>query len=107
MNNLEMLIPLVAIVMGTLMFLIPIAGFTARFALKPIVEAMAKYREMQGGSTGRELNVLEQRVALLEQQYSVLENDMQRMGELKEFDRQLTAGQGELPKVISAAPPKP
>jgi hypothetical protein len=107
MNNLQMLIPLVAIVMGTLMFLIPIAGFTARFALKPIVEAMAKYREMQGGTTGRELNVLEQRVALLEQQYSVLENDMQRIGELKEFDRQLTAGQGELPKAISMAPPKP
>jgi hypothetical protein len=53
---------------------------------------------MQGGTTGRELNVLEQRVALLEQQYSVLENDMQRLGELKDFDRQLTSGPGELPK---------
>ena len=107
MQNIEVLIPLVAIVMGTLMFLIPIAGFTARFAFKPIVEAMAKYREMQGGTTGRELNVLEQRVALLEQQYSILENDMQRCGELKEFDRQHTGGQVELPKVISSAPPKP
>jgi hypothetical protein len=92
MQNIEVLIPLVAIVMGTLMFLIPIAGFTARFALKPIVEAMARYREVQGGTTGRELNVLEQRVALLEQQYSVLENDMHRISELKEFDRQLTSG---------------
>lgn len=98
MQNIEVLIPLVAIVMGTLMFLIPIAGFTARFALKPIVEAMAKYREMQGGTAGRELNVLEQRVALLEQQYSLLENDMQRIGELKEFDRQLTGGAPEAPK---------
>lgn len=98
MQNIEVLIPLVAIVMGTLMFLIPIAGFTARFALKPIVEAMAKYREMQGGTAGRELNVLEQRVALLEQQYSLLENDMQRIGELKEFDRQLTGGSPEGPK---------
>ena len=98
MQNIEVLIPLVAVVMGTLMFLIPIAGFTSRFALKPIVEAMAKYREMQGGTTGRELNVLEQRVALLEQQYSVLENDMQRLGELKDFDRQLTSGSGDLPK---------
>ena len=92
MQNIEVLIPLVAIVMGTLMFLIPIAGFTARFAFKPIVEAMAKYREMQAGTSGRELNVLEQRVALLEQQYSVLENDMHRITELREFDRQLTSG---------------
>jgi hypothetical protein len=95
MGQFEVLIPLVAIVMGTLMFLIPIAGFTARFALKPIVEAMAKYREMQGGTTGRELNVLEQRVALLEQQHQQLEQTMQRIGELKDFDRQLTSGPSE------------
>lgn len=95
MNNFEILIPLVAIVMGCLMFLIPIAGFTARFALKPIVEAMAKYREMQGGASGRELNVLEQRVALLEQQYQGLENSVSRIGELKDFDRQLTAKSGD------------
>lgn len=94
MNNFEILIPLVAIVMGCLMFLIPIAGFTARFALKPIVEAMAKYREMQGGVSGRELNVLEQRVALLEQQYQGLENSVTRIGELKDFDRQLTSKSG-------------
>lgn len=98
MDNLELLIPLVAVVMGTLMFLIPIAGFTARFALKPIVEAMAKYRELQNGTSVREVNILEQRVALLEQQYSALENDMQRLGELKDFDRQLTSGPGETPK---------
>ncbi|MGQ0562266.1 MAG: hypothetical protein ACT443_10365 [Gemmatimonadota bacterium] len=90
-----MLIPLVAVVMGTLMFLIPIAGFTARFALKPIVEALARYREVQGGATGRELNVLEQRVALLEQQYQSLESNVHRISELKEFDRQLSAGPGE------------
>lgn len=92
MEDLELLIPIIAIVMGSLMFLIPIAGFTARFAMKPIVETLAKYRELQGGTAGREINVLEQRVALLEQQYSILENDFQRLSELKEFDRQLTSG---------------
>jgi hypothetical protein len=49
-------------------------------------------REAQGGTAGRELNVLEQRVALLEQQYQTLEGSVQRMGELKDFDRQLTGG---------------
>lgn len=95
MGQMDLLIPILGIVFGSLMFLIPIAGFTARFALKPIVEALAKYREIQGGVTGREINVLEQRVALLEQQYQNLETSVSRIGELKEFDRQLTSGSGE------------
>ena len=36
---------IVAIVMGMLVVLIPVAGLTARFALKPVVEALARYRE--------------------------------------------------------------
>jgi hypothetical protein len=92
--NPEVLIPLVAVTLGCLMFLIPIAGFTARFALKPIVETLAKYREMQqsSGNSEREMHVLEQRVALLEQQYQTLENSMTRLGELREFDKQLGSG---------------
>jgi hypothetical protein len=92
MNGPEILIPLVLGTLGILTVLIPIAGLTARFALKPIVEAIARMREAQGGTAGRELNVLEQRVALLEQQYQTLEGSVQRMGELKDFDRQLTGG---------------
>lgn len=88
------LVPLVAVTLGCLMFLIPIAGLTARFALKPIVEAIARVREIQAGTGGRELNVLEQRVALLEQQYQTLESSVTRIGELKDFDRQLTSGPG-------------
>jgi hypothetical protein len=85
---------LVAVTLGCLIVLVPIAGITARFALKPIVESFAKMRELQGGTTGRELNVLEQRVALLEQQHQALEGAIQRIGELKDFDRQLKSGPG-------------
>jgi hypothetical protein len=92
MNGLEVLIPLVAITLGTMTVLIPIAGLTARFALKPIVEAIARMKEIQAGSSVRELGVLEQRVALLEQQHQVLENEVERLAELKDFDRQLTSG---------------
>jgi hypothetical protein len=49
-------------------------------------------REVQAGATGRELNVLEQRVALLEQQYQALDSNVERISELKDFDRQLTSG---------------
>lgn len=86
---------LVAVVMGCLIVLVPIAGITARFALKPIVESFARLKEVQGGAAAqntREVAVLEQRVALLEQQYQNLEGSVARLGELKEFDRQLGAG---------------
>jgi hypothetical protein len=92
MNGPEILIPLVLGTLGILTVLIPIAGLTARFALKPIVEAIARMKEVQAGATGRELNVLEQRVALLEQQYQSLDSTVERIAEIKDFDRQLTAG---------------
>ena len=83
---------LVAVTLGCLIVLVPIAGITARFALKPIVESFARMREVQSGSTGRELGVLEQRVALLEQQFQNLEGSIKQIGDLKEFDRQLNKG---------------
>lgn len=89
-QTLELLIPITGIVFGSLMFLIPIAGITARFALKPIMEAIAKAREIQAGGTGRELAVLEQRVALLEQQYQQLESSVKHISDVKEFEKRLT-----------------
>jgi hypothetical protein len=92
MEGAEILIPLVLGTLGIMTILIPIAGLTARFALKPIVEAIARMREVQAGTTTRELSVLEQRVALLEQQYQALDNSVERIAEVKDFERQLTTG---------------
>ena len=86
---LKFLIPLVAIVMGSLMFLIPIAGLTARFAVKPILEAIRGARDGSSGAQARELAVLEQRVALLEAQYQGLEGSIERLSEVKDFERRL------------------
>ena len=80
---------IVAIFMGILCIMIPVAGITARFALKPIVEAIARAREMQGGS--REAAILEKRVALLEQQIHSIEGSLDRLAEDSEFRRQLEA----------------
>lgn len=82
----------VAVVMGLMVVLIPIAGLTARFALKPIAEAVARMRSGQGAN--RELAVMEQRVALLEQQLSNLETDVRKIEEVTAFDRQLRSGKG-------------
>jgi hypothetical protein len=85
------LVALSAVILGCLMVLIPIAGLTARFAIKPITEALARVRE---GSTEREtVQLLERRMALLEQEvHSVTElrGDLVRVLEELEFTKQLT-----------------
>jgi hypothetical protein len=80
----------IAILMGGLCFLIPIAGLTARFALKPIVEVLARARE---GNHNREaLAIFERRLALLEQELqsvNSLRDEVTRLAEDQEFRRQL------------------
>ena len=83
----------VAVVMGLMVVLIPVAGLTARFALKPIAEAVARMREAQG--TNRELQLIEQRLALMEQQISNIESDVREIEEKSSFDRQLGSGETE------------
>lgn len=77
------------IVMGSLMVLIPITGFTLRFALKPIAEAVARMRDAQ--SSDRATAILEQRVALLEQQLGAMETGLQQLEEAETFRRELEA----------------
>ena len=87
------LIPIVAIVMGMMTILIPITGFTARFALKPIAEAVARMKEAQG--SGQHVALLEQRVALLEQQQSNTEADLEKVLEVQQFQEKLLSSSGE------------
>lgn len=77
----------IAVAMGMMVVLIPIAGLTARFALKPIAEAVARMREGQGSS--QQFGLIEQRLSLLEQQLNGLETDVRRIEEYAAFDREL------------------
>ncbi len=79
------LIPILAIVFAGLLLLIPVAGITLRFALKPSLEAFARMRELQG--QGQELRILEQRLALLEEK--VNSAAFTRVLDESEFRRQL------------------
>jgi hypothetical protein len=54
------------VTLGLMTVLIPIAGFTLRFALKPIVEAMIMARNR--GASRDEISILEKRIALLERE---------------------------------------
>jgi hypothetical protein len=83
---------LAGIFFGSLTVLIPIAGLTARFAMKPIVESLAKLKE--GGARGEAVQMLERRMALLEQEVQTLSGireDVSRLVEELEFQRKLAA----------------
>ena len=78
---------LVMLLMAALIVLLPIAGLTARFALKPIVEAVVRLRQTPGAAEN--LALIEQRMALMEQQQANMESDMGRLLEVQEFEEKL------------------
>ena len=93
------LVGLVAVFMGCLTVLIPIAGFTARFALKPVTEAIARMRE--SGNAGETVRMLERRIALLEQEQQALldlRKDVDRLNEAVEFRDRLESGRDRVEK---------
>ncbi len=63
---------LIPAVLGVLIVLVPVMGWTARFAIKPIVEALARARE--SGAPGREVELLAARVRELEEEIIRLKN---------------------------------
>jgi len=81
------MIGLTAVVMGSLTVLIPIAGITARIALKPIVEAMARYREMKGSDDA--VVMLERRMSLMEEQLHGMDRSLRLLVEDADFRRRL------------------
>jgi hypothetical protein len=84
------LVGLTAVILGCLMLLIPIAGLTARFAIKPIAEALAM--KTGSGADGDAIQLLERRLALLEQEVHGLaaaRSDLTALIEELEFRKQL------------------
>lgn len=83
-------------IIGTVMALsvvvIPVIGITARFALKPTVEALSHFLEGRGQEEST--RILERRIALLEQQVDVLESGLRRVEEVTEFDHRLRSSRG-------------
>jgi len=79
-----------AIFLGLMTILIPITGLTARFALKPVMEALSKYRESDNDKQMQAL--LERRVALMEEQLHGMDRSLRELAEESEFRRQLESG---------------
>jgi hypothetical protein len=80
-----------------LIVLIPIAGLTARFALKPLIESITDaMRVRQGGDA----QGMERRVALLEQELATLRGEMKKVADGAAFDRSLAeSAPSERPRI--------
>jgi Tfp pilus assembly protein PilN len=74
---------LIAVAGTFLVVLIPVAGLTARFALKPVIEAFGRSWQM------RQQN---ESIALLERRIALLEREVDTLREGKAFDDALAAG---------------
>lgn len=96
---------IISVVMGISIVLIPVIGLTARFALKPTVEALARIFEGRGREEA--MQMLERRVALLEQQVDAMEGAVGRLEETSSFDTQLRAGESGSPPKLPPADPSP
>ena len=81
---------LISAMLGISIILIPVIGLTARFALNPTVEALARLFENRGAD--EELRILERRVALQEQEIAALHTAFRSLTEGRDFDRHLESG---------------
>jgi uncharacterized protein (DUF2164 family) len=104
MNNNQAIVAGLAIFLGMMVVLIPITGLTARIALRPMMEALGRYRELQGQNEAQQL--LERRVALMEEQLHGIERAVREVVDASEFHRQLDGAAGALPasRVPEAVP---
>ena len=91
-------VPLVATVLGILVVLIPVTGLTLRFALKPVAETMLKLRESK--ARDETVDLLERRVALLEEHLNSLDRSVNALQDDSEFRRQLAAPAPAAPEAV-------
>jgi hypothetical protein len=96
------LIPLVAILTGGLIVLIPVIGFTARYVLKPFEETLTRYLQVRGADDS--VRIMERRLALVEQQLETMESTLNRIADAADFHRELRAPQAHAPTAIPAPP---
>ena len=89
MNQYELLIPILAILVGGTIVIIPLLGLTARFALRPLAESWGLLRDAPVAD--ERMQRMERRISLLEEQVQVLERENARILEDADFRRRLDA----------------
>ena len=95
------IVSLVAVIGGLSLVLIPVAGLTLRFALKPVVETIGGF--MAAREAKASLELVERRLDLMEQHMELLQSSMERVVTATEFDAQLKSGDADTPKRVQPA----
>lgn len=94
---------LVGTILGISIVLIPVAGLTVRFALKPAVTTLTRFFDHQG--LEESVRVLERRIDFQEHQIESLENTIRRITEGSEFDRKLLESRERSPSTETSQDP--
>jgi hypothetical protein len=105
MSTNEAIIAGLAVFLSMLIVLIPVTGLTLRFALKPLMEAIASYQQMQGGKEAQQL--LERRFALMEDQVQNMDRSLRELLEESEFRRDLESGRHQHAALPAPGVPAP
>lgn len=92
-EQLDTLAPLIGFAICAFVVSIPVIAFSARFAVKPVVEALIRLREAQGKTnTSNEMLALQdRRLSLLESEMQHIGASLERLAEAQEFQAKLTA----------------
>jgi hypothetical protein len=83
----ETLVSMTAIMLGSMVVLLPIAALTIRYAIRPMLESWAIAREAP--LPGERIQLMERRIELLEKQVEIIERDNLRLLESSEFEARL------------------
>lgn len=67
----ELIVPILGILVGGLIVLVPLAGLVLRFALKPSIETFIRARQATAAPS-EEMRQMEQRLARVEEQLRML-----------------------------------
>jgi hypothetical protein len=99
--NLGELTGLLAVFFGGLIILTPMLAISTRFALKPLLETMARLRQTQNSDEVRALHA--RRIELLENEVEHLRRTLRTLVDGQEFDRLLQAQGHDFESVAQGA----
>jgi hypothetical protein len=96
-EQLDILAPLIACLVGAGLISLPLMAFCIRFAAKPLVDAFVRLREAQGGSkaTNETLQLHDRRMALLESELQLIGANLEKLVEAQRFQAELAAPRTE------------
>jgi hypothetical protein len=84
---------ILAMLLIALVVFVPVAGFTIRFALKPMVDSIARLMEVRAGGSNNAgtAELMERRVALLEQELRLVRGEVSELSERNDFYHRLSS----------------